>query len=78
MPAAAALAFAAAAMMDERDAASVRRLRHDLVSEHDAGELGPQLLDIRSAEPAREHAHELAVAARLVDLADDRLPRRVE
>ena len=75
---AAALAFAAAAMVDERDAPSVFGLADHLVPEDGARELGAQLLHVRAAQPAREHAHELAGPVGLVDVAHLRAPRRVE
>ena len=69
VPGEAALALAAGQVVDERDAAAVD-LGDDLVPEHGAGRRAAELLDVRSAEPAGEHARELARAVRLGDLRE--------
>jgi hypothetical protein len=56
-------------MVDEGDPPAVLGRRDDFVTEHRAGELRPELLDVRAAQPAREHADGLArpVGLREVD-----------
>ena len=68
-------ARAAGRVVDERDAAAVVRLRHDLVTEHDTGVRRVELLDIRPAQSAGEHADELARPLGLGHLRELRLGR---
>ncbi len=72
VPSEAACALAAAHVVDERHAHAVGGLRGDLVAEHRAGRCDIQLLDVRAAEAAREHADELAHAVRLRHLGRPR------
>ena len=62
------LAVAAGRVVDERDAAAVGGLRHDLVAEHRSGWGDTDLLDVGAAEPAGEDANELARPIGLVDV----------
>ncbi len=63
--------------MDEGDAPAVGRLGGDLVAEDGAPVLGPQLLQIRAAEPTGQHAHELARPLGLRDVGEPRPPSRI-
>src|SRR6266542_4706292 len=78
VPRAAAPALAAGQMVDEDDALAAVPRRDDLVSEHRAGRRTSDLLDVRTAEPARADVRELALAAGLRDLVEPRLPVVVE
>ena len=60
-----ALALAAGEVVDQRDARSVRPQRDDFVAEHRPGGRDADLLDVRAAEPAREHAHRLGRRGRV-------------
>jgi hypothetical protein len=73
----AARALAARQVVDKRSASSVRKLRDHLVSEHRAGRRAPELLDVRSAQPAGQDADGLAAAVRLGHLGERGLPGRV-
>jgi len=64
--------------MDERDASSLRGLRHDLVAEHGSHMGCGQLLDIGSAEAAGKDANELAWALGGRDICEDGEPTRVD
>jgi len=64
-------------VVDERDAPAVR-LRDHLVSEYGARRRDADLLDVRSAEPAGEHANQLPVAVGLGHVRERRLPLPVE
>ena len=66
---------AARAVVDKDDAPRVSRLGDDLVAEDAARELRAQLLDVRAAEPAREHAE--GRAAGLLDIREPRAAGRV-
>jgi len=77
VPGPAALAVAAGAVVDERDAPAVR-LRDHLVSEDRARGGDADLLDVRSAEPAGEHANELRVSVGLRHVRERRLSLLVE
>jgi hypothetical protein len=63
-------------MVDERHPPSVRELGDDLVAQDGARVLRQELLDVRSAEPARDDAYELARPRRLRDIRERRLPVR--
>ena len=65
MPGPALLALAAGGVVDEGDAASVGGLADDLVPEHGSVGGASDLLDVGAAQPAGEHAHELARPVRL-------------
>ena len=57
--------------MDEGDAPAVGRLGHDLVSQHDACQSRvTELLDVRAAQAAGEHAHELSGPVGLGDVGE--------
>ena len=60
VPGEAAAAAAAPGVVDQCDAAAVGGLGDDLVPEHGARRGEADLLDVRSAEPAREDGHEVA------------------
>ena len=59
--------------MDERDPPSVLRDGDDLVAEHGACARRGELLDVRAAEPAGEHPHELAGPVGLREVRERRL-----
>ena len=59
--------------MHERHASALGGLGDDLVAEDIAGVGGIELLDVRAAEPAGEHAHELARPVGLGDVRERRL-----
>jgi len=61
VPGAAAVALAARKVVDERDALAVLAPRDHLVTEDEPGRVGPELLDVRAAEPAGEDRDEIAV-----------------
>jgi hypothetical protein len=63
-------------MVNERDAPPFGGLRHHLVPEHDAPRCAADLLDVAAAEPAGQHADD--VAAGLGDLRRLGLPGCVE
>src|SRR5262245_17808449 len=71
-------ALAAGKMVDERNAASVCRPRHDLVPEHSAGRCRCELLQIRAAQPAREHVDQHTGAVGLVNLCENGLTGAVQ
>ena len=73
---AALLAGAAGVVVDERDAAAVRGLGDDLVPEHGARRRAADLLHVRAAQPAGEHAHEIAGPVRLGDVGEPGLALR--
>ena len=75
---AAAVALAAGQVVDERDAVAFPVLGDDLVPEDGAGSRAADLLDVRPAEAAGAHGHELAVPVGLGPVGDLRLPRLVQ
>ncbi len=73
----AARALAAREVVDERDAAAVD-LGDDLVPEHRSRRRAAELLDVRPAEAAGEHAGERSRAFGVGDLREPRLPLLVQ
>jgi hypothetical protein len=73
----AALALAAGQVVDECNAPAAA-VRDDLVPQHSAGRCCPDLLDIRSAKAAGEHADELSRAVGLGHVRKRRLSVFVE
>ena len=70
------LAGPAGVVVDERDSPAVGGLGDDLVAEHGAGRRLADLLHVRAAQPAREHAHEVAGPVRLGDVGEPGLALR--
>ena len=69
-----AAAGAAAGVVDERHATAVGGRGDDLVPEHRARGGDADLLDVRAAQPAGEHGHEVAGRRRVRDVGKAGLP----
>jgi hypothetical protein len=61
-------------VVDEGDPPPAGGLGDDLVAEHGSAVAGPQLLEVGAAEPAGEHAHDLAGPLGLGQLDELRAP----